>query len=135
MTVWHINTKLNTQLEWKSLECKRAYLRRPRVHFGANISMKIGIPLQSYPLQCVKGRNREVDLRPLKFTKMLELILSSGYHGVFSCTRDIRYPYRKKKDLFLELSIKLHTFIMGGFRGGPRGPHLLFFQVKFCFVL
>ena len=76
--------------------------------------MKIGIPLQSYPLQRVKGRNREVDLRPLKFTKMLELILSSGYHGVFSCTRDIRYPYRKKKDLFLELSIKLHTFIMGG---------------------
>ena len=66
---------------------------------------------------------------------MLELILSSGYHGVLSCTRDIRYPYRKKKDLFLELSIKLHTFIMGGFRGGPRGPHLLFFKVKFCFVL
>lgn len=81
------------------------------------------------------GRNREVDLRPLKFTKMLELILSSGYHGVFSCTRDIRYPYTKKKDLFLELSIKLHTFILGGFRGGPRGPHLLFFWVKFCFVL
>ena len=28
--------------------------------------MKIGIPLQSYPLQRVKGRNREVDLIPLK---------------------------------------------------------------------
>lgn len=99
--------------------------------------MKIGIPLQSltYPLQRVMGRNREVDLRPLKFTKMLEPTLSSGYHGAFSCTRDIRYPYRKKKDLFFELSIKLHTFVLGGFRGGPRGSHLLFFRWNFVLIL
>ena len=92
--------------------------------------MKIGIPLQSltYPLHRVMGRNREVDLIPLKFTKMFEPTLSSGYHGAFSCTRDIRYPYRKKRDLFFELSVKLHTFVLGGFRGGPRGPHLLFFR-------
>lgn len=83
--------------------------------------MKIGIPLQPYPLQRVKARNREVEIY-----ENVELILSSGYHGVFSCTRDIRYPYRKK-DLFLVLSIKLHTSIMGGFRAGPRGPHLLLF--------
>ena len=75
--------------------------------------MKIGIPLQSltYPLQRVMGRNREVDLIPLKFTKMLEPTLSSGYHGVFSCTRDIRYPYRKKKICFLSwASSYIHLF-------------------------
>ena len=57
------------------------------------------------------GRNREVDLIPLKFTKMLEPTLSSGYHGVFSCTRDIRYPYRKKKICFLSwASSYIHLF-------------------------
>ena len=42
---------------------------------------------------------------------------------------------QKIKNLFLELSIKLHTFVLGGFRSGPRGPHFLFFRwnfVLFC---
>ena len=41
----------------------------------------------------------------------------------------------KKKDLFFELSVKLHTFVLGGFRGGPRGPHLLFFRWNFVLIL
>ena len=42
---------------------------------------------------------------------------------------------QKIKNLFLKLSIKLHTFVLGGFRSGPRGPHFLFFRwnfVLFC---
>ena len=41
----------------------------------------------------------------------------------------------EKKNLFFELSIKLHTFVLGGFRGGPRGPHLLFFRWNFVLIL
>ena len=33
----------------------------------------------------------------------------------------------KKKICFFVLRIKLQTFVMGGFRFGPRGPHLPFF--------
>lgn len=29
----------------------------------------------------------------------------------------------EKKKCFFVLRIKLQTFVMGGFRGGPRGPH------------
>lgn len=96
MTAWHTNTctKPNT-LVWKSLEGKRPYLRRARVHFGANISMKIGTDHYSH-IHYSAVRDVTAN-RPLKFTKMLELILFSGYHGAFSCTRDLRYPYRKKK--------------------------------------
>lgn len=131
MTVWHINTKLNTQLEWKSLERKRAYLRRPRVHFGANISMKIGIPLQPYPLQRVKARNREVEIY-----ENVELILSSGYHGVFSCTRDIRYPYRKKRSVSCaehQVTYIYHGWIQGLSKGTP--SPLVLGEILFCFVM
>lgn len=42
---------------------------------------------------------------------MLEPTLSSGYHGAFSCTRDIRYPYRKLKISFLNwASSYIHLF-------------------------
>ena len=33
----------------------------------------------------------------------------------------------EKTICFFTLRIKLQTFVMGGFRGDPRGPHLLSF--------
>lgn len=47
-------------------------------------------------------------------------MVSSHVQGIYGILTE-------KKDLFLVLSIKLHTSIMGGFRGGPRGQHLLLF--------
>ena len=49
-------------------------------------------------------------------------MVSSHVQGIYGILTE------KKKDLFFELSVKLHTFVLGGFRGGPRGPHLLFFR-------
>ena len=135
MTAWHTNTctKPNT-LVWKSLEGKRPYLRRARVHFGANISMKIGTDHYSH-IHYSAVRDVTAN-RPLKFTKMLELILFSGYHGAFSCTRDLRYPYRKKKDLFLCAENQVTDLCHGWIYVWSKGTASPLFlgEILFCFV-
>lgn len=40
----------------------------------------------------------------------------------------------EKKICFFVLRIKLQTFVMGGFRGGPRGPHPPFSVIFFLCV-